>query len=80
MLEIKLAVDLFKLLVEDPLTAVTKRGVSDIVAKCDGPDEICIEVQCVSDRGSNVVNVNNVLKSGTDVIVSGIKEDLRLVL
>ena len=76
----KLAVDLFKLLVKYPLTAVTERSMSDIVAQRYCSYEIGVEVQCVSDGRSDIVNVDNVLKSGTDVIVRGIEEDLRLVL
>ena len=63
MLEIELWIDLFKLPVKDPLSAVSERCMSDIVTQCDRSDKIDIKIQRAAYSGSNIVNINNVLKS-----------------
>ena len=80
MLEIKLRIDLLKLLVENSFSAVAERSMSDIVAQCDRLYKVDIEIKSVSYGRSNIVDVDHVLQSRADVIVRGIKEDLRLVL
>ena len=61
MLKIELRIDLLEFLVKDSFTTVTERCVSDIVTQCDGLYEINIKIECAADRGSNIVNIKDVL-------------------
>ena len=59
--EIKLGIDLLKFLVKDSLSAVAERCMSYIVTQGDSLDQVDVKIQSTADRGSDIVNIDNVL-------------------
>ena len=60
-------------------TGVSERCMAEVMAECDRLDKIEVQVQCTCNRGGDIFYIDNMLKTGTDMVILRIKEDLRLM-